>query len=157
MKLISNLALLVFTILACPGISHAFPALGDDVKFVAMYQNSPVVIEKTIISQDTIHNTFTVHNRMTYQGRVIQDQTAELPFNFLYTPEKISHVIATCESREGAVSDMVVAGTKMKVCEFYNEDSQLTDILGPVPFGQIRFQMYLEGEEFLDFNLTKFK
>jgi hypothetical protein len=29
-------------------------------------------------------------------------------------------------------------------------------MIGPVPFGQVRFQVYLQGEEFLDFNLKKF-
>jgi hypothetical protein len=44
----------------------------------------------------------------------------------------------------------------IKVCEFYNEDSQLSYMIGEVPFGQVKFQIYLQDEDFLDFNLTRF-
>ncbi len=56
---------------------------------------------------------------------------------------------------QGALWDLMVLGSKMRVCEFYHEDSRLTYILGPVPFGLIRFQVYPGEEEFLDFHLTK--
>jgi hypothetical protein len=139
-----------------PSLSWAFPSVGDFVQYQAIYKDAPVIMEKRVLAHDIDLNTFTVSLLTTYKDRVLQDQTNELPAGFLYTPLKIKHVLKTCEAREGAVGDMTVAGVKMQVCEFYNEDSQLTDILGPVPFGQIRFQVYLEGEEFLDFNLTQF-
>ena len=140
-----------------PTFVWAFPAEGDFVQYIASYKNFPVVMEKKVVAHDSEHNSFTVSTITTYKERVIQDQLVELPESFLYNLIKIQHVLDTCVSREGALSLMLIQGKKMQVCEFYNEDSQLSDILGPVPFGQIRFQVYLEGEEFLDFNLNKYE
>lgn len=140
-----------------PTFTWAFPAEGDFVQYMAPYKNSPVIMEKRVVAHDNEHNSFTVSTITTYKERVIQDQLVELPESFLYNPIKIQHVLNTCASREGALGLMLIQGKEMQVCEFYNEDSQLTDILGPVPFGQIRFQVYLEEEDFLDFNLTKYE
>ena len=140
-----------------PTFVWAFPAKGDFVQYVASYKNSPVIMEKRVVAHDNERNSFTVSTITIYRDRVIQDLLVELPESFLYNSIKIQHVLDTCASREGAVGRMVIQGKEMQVCEFYNEDSQLSDILGPVPFGQIRFQVYLEGEEFLDFNLTKYE
>jgi hypothetical protein len=154
MNIIKRYSFIVLALM--PSLSWAFPAVGDFVQYQAIYKDAPVIMEKRVLAHDMDLNTFTVSLLTTYKDIVLQDQTNELPKGFLYTPEKIKRVLETCVAREGAVGNMTVAGIKMQVCEFYNEDSQLTDILGPVPFGQIRFQVYLEGEEFLDFNLTQF-
>lgn len=137
--------------------AHAYPALGDFVRYEAKYEGSMVVMEKRVLNHDVVENSFEVRTLVTYQDRVLQDETYSLPHNFLYTPEKVASVIKNCEAREGAISNVVVQGKKLKVCEFYNEESQLTDMIGPVPFGLVRFQIYLEGEEFLDFNLSAFE
>jgi hypothetical protein len=136
--------------------SHAYPALGDFVRYEAKYEGSMVVMEKRVLHHDVSENTFKIRTLVTYKDRVLQDETFVLPHNFLYTPEKVASVLKNCEIREGAISHIEVQGKKLTVCEFYNEESQLTDMIGPVPFGLVRFQIYLEGEEFLDFNLTVF-
>lgn len=137
--------------------AHAYPSLGDFVRYEAKYEGSMVVMEKSVLSHDVVENTFEVRTLVTYKDRVLQDETYALPHNFLYTPEKVASVLKNCEMREGAISNVVVQGKKLTVCEFYNEESQLTDMIGPVPFGLVRFQIYLEGEEFLDFNLSSFE
>ena len=134
----------------------AYPALGDFVRYEAKYEGSMIVMERKILAHDTVEDTFEVRTLVTYQNRIIQDQIHVLPHNFLYTPEKIASVLKNCYAREGMLTDLVIGIQKITGCEFYNEDSQLTSIIGPVPFGLVRFQNYLQGEEFLDFNLTYF-
>ena len=136
--------------------SWAFPETGDFVQFVAMYEGSPVVMEKRVLFYDPADKMCKVKSIMTYKDRVIQEQTVKVPDTFLYNLEKIQDVLRNCEAREGVISNVTVDGKSFQVCEFYNEDSQLTSMIGPVPFGLVRYQVYLEGETFLDFNLTKF-
>ncbi|MBU6153904.1 MAG: hypothetical protein KGP28_06340 [Bdellovibrionales bacterium] len=140
----------------CFGLNQvlAFPSVGDRVRYEAPYQGAVVIQEREIMHQDAAGEVFGVHTITTYRGRVVEEKWVDLPKSFLYTPEKIEEVIRNCVKREGALSDLMVLGLRMRVCEFYHEDSQLTYILGPVPFGLIRFQVYLEDEEFLDFHLT---
>ena len=138
-------------------VAHAYPALGDFVRYEAKYEGSMVVMEKRVLSHDETENAFEIRTVITYKDRVLKDETFTLPHNFLYTPEKVASVIKNCEIREGAISQVDVQGKKLTVCEFYNEESLLTDMIGPVPFGLVRFQVYLEGEEFLDFNLSAFE
>jgi hypothetical protein len=88
---------------------------------------------------------------------IYRDEVLSLPRSFLYSPEKIANVLATCVSREGALGHERIQGRTIEVCEFYNEDSQMTTILGKVPFGQVRFQEYLGEGEFLDFQLVRFQ
>jgi hypothetical protein len=145
-------------ILGCCLIStgvRAFPSVGDRVRYEAPYRDAMVIQEKEVLREDIQRQVFEVHTITTYLGNVVDEKWVELPGSFLYTPEKIADVIRNCVRREGALSDLMVLGSKMRVCEFYHEDSQLTYILGPVPFGLIRFQVYLGEEEFLDFHLTK--
>jgi len=136
--------------------SFAFPANGDFAQYTAKYEGFPVVMEKRVLAHDGDSDQFVVRTLTTYRDRVLQDQTVTLPRSFLYSLDKIKDVIQHCVAREGAVQVVQVLGAKMEICEFYNEDSQLTNILGPVPFGQIRFQTYIGGEDFLDFNLSAF-
>jgi hypothetical protein len=145
-----------FFILLTSSFVWSYPESGDFVQYEASYEGSLVLMEKKVLSHDSENDSFKVRTLVTYKERIIQDQTVILPRSFLYTPEKIQHVIDTCLTREGAISDVRVQGKELKVCEFYNEDSQLTFMIGPVPFGQVRFQVYLQGDEFLDFNLKKF-
>jgi len=133
----------------------AYPALGDRVEYQAFWEQDPVVMTKEVISQDAESGLYRVHTLTTFRNQILQDQTVDLPKSFLYTPEKIKDVMRTCESREGALGLEKIDGKMLKVCEFYNEDSQLTNILGPVPFGLIRFQVYIGGEDFLDFHATR--
>ena len=147
-------ALLLLSLLPASGM--AYPAMGDFTRHEAEYRGFPVIQERRILSHDADSDTFEVNTRSTYRGRVLEDVTRTLPRMFLYTHEKIADTLKHCAEREGAVSDIRLKGKILRSCEFYNEDSQLTTIVGPVPFGQIRYQIYLEGEEFLDFNLVDY-
>ena len=139
-----------------PTLSWAYPALGDFVHYEAKFEDAYVKLEKTVLSHDLVANTFEVRTFMTFKGNVLQNDIHVLPYSFLYTPEKVASVIKNCEAREGMITELVVQSIPMSVCEFYNEESQLTNMIGPVPFGVVRFQVYLQGEDFLDFNLTSF-
>jgi hypothetical protein len=136
--------------------AYAYPSLGDFVRYEAKYEGSMIKMERKVLSHDTVQNTFEVRTLVIYQDRIIQDDTHVLPHSFLYTPEKVASVIKNCYAREGMLTNMVIQNKKLTVCEFYDEGSQLTNMIGPVPFGLVRFQNYLQGEEFLDFNLTYF-
>ena len=147
---------ILFVLFCFPGFALAYPSLGDFVRYEAKYEGSMVVMEKKVLNHHVTENIYEVRTLVTFKDRIIQDVTHALPYHFLYTPEKVASVLKNCELREGAISHVVVQKKQLTVCEFYNEESQLTDMIGPVPFGVVRFQVYLEGEEFLDFNLTAF-
>ena len=146
----------LFFILLLPSLSFAYPALGDFVHFEAKYEGSVIIMEKKVLTHNIENNTFDVRTLITYKGEIIKDATYTLPYSFLYTPEKIALIMENCYSREGMITDLVISAKKVKACEFYHEDSQLTYMIGTVPFGQVRFQEYLGNGEFLDFNLTYF-
>lgn len=146
----------LFLTLFLPTLSFAYPALGDFVHFEAKFHGSTITMEKKVLNHDLENNTFDVRTLVIYKGEIIKDTTHSLPYNFLYNPAKIDNVMKTCYSREGMITDLVISGKKIKACEFYHEDSQLSYMIGPVPFGQVRFQEYLGNGEFLDFNLTYF-
>lgn len=130
--------------------------MGDFVRYEALYEGQVITLEKKILTHDLERNTFIVRNLMLYKNEIIQDQLFEVPHSFLYSPAKVQNVLETCVSREGALGDMRVEDKNVKVCEFYDEGSQLTYMIGNVPFGQVRFQVYLKDEEFLDFHLKRF-
>ncbi len=134
----------------------AFPESGDFVHFEAIYEGKKVVLEKKILEHNKETDIFKVRSLMLYDDQIVQDQIFDQPRNFLYSTEKVNHVLSTCEAREGALGEITLGSKNFKVCEFYDEDSQLTSMIGMVPFGVVRFQQYLQGEEFLDYNLTKF-
>ena len=136
--------------------AHAFPAVGDHVEFSARYGSEQVVYEKSIKFQEPENGRFGVRILIRMGERILRDEVLMIPGGFLYTPEKIQHVLSTCVQREGALGTLRIQGRDVSTCEFYHEDSQLTTILGRVPFGQIRFQEYLGAGEFLDFWLQHF-
>lgn len=138
-------------------ISHSYPRQGDYVRFEAQYKDSMVQFEKEIPSENSEADIFEARSFFSYKGQILKEQIVSLPKAFLFTPEKIRHVLQTCVQREGALGEIILQNKKIKLCEYYNEDSQLTNMVGEVPFGQIRFQIYLEGETFLDFNLKEFR
>ena len=155
MKLITYILILTSTMYSITTFSY--PNKGDYVKFEAAFENDVILFEKKILSQDLENETFEVHSYFTYKGEIFREQRIILPRTFLFTPEKIEHVLQTCVRREGALGEVIIQNKKIKVCEYYNEDSQLTEIVGRVPFGLLRFQIYLEGETFLDFHLKEFE
>lgn len=147
---------LIFLLVLFPSLALAYPAVGDFVQFEAKHQGSSVITEKRILSHDVPSDSFEVHIFTTYQEVVIMDVVRVLPRSFLYSPAKVENVLKTCVSREGMISQVLVDNKKLSVCEFWDEGSQLTYMIGPVPFGQVRFQEYLGDGVFLDFNLMKF-
>ena len=156
MKQLTNSIFKFLFLVGCCSSLWAYPEMGDFVRFEALYEGQVVTLEKKILSHDVEKNSYLVRNLMLYNNEIIQDQTFELPHSFLYNPTKVQNVLETCESREGALGDMMVEDKNVKVCEFYDENSQLTYMIGHVPFGQVRFQIYLKDEEFLDFHLKRF-
>ncbi len=156
MKKITNSLFKFLFLIGFSSSLWAYPEMGDFVRFEALYEGQVVTLEKKVLSHDLEKNTYRVRNLMLYKNEIIQDQTFELPHSFLYTPAKVQNVLETCESREGAIGDMMVEDKNVKVCEFYDENSQLTYMIGQVPFGQVRFQIYLKDEDFLDFHLKRF-
>jgi len=151
MKKIFSILLLLFSV-----SSWSFPQVGDFVRFEAEFQGDHYRLEKKVLDHNSANDSFRVRTLVLVNNEIVQDQTHELPRNFLYTPEKVDSVFKTCVSREGALGQIQIEGRPLKVCEFYNEDSQMTYMIGKVPFGQFRFQIYLKDEDFLDFNLKRF-
>lgn len=146
----------LFVYLTTLSYTWAFPSVGDFVRYEATYDGGILAMEKKVLAHDSVKDTFSVRRLTIYKEEVVKDETLELPRSFLYDTKKVQHVFETCAQREGALGDLVVGGKKIQICEFYNEDSQLTYMIGSVPFGQVRFQNYLGGEDFLDFYLKKF-
>jgi hypothetical protein len=138
-----------------PLAALAFPALGDHVEFEARHPDGVIRLEKSVKAHDVDRDVFTVRTLIRQGERVIEDSRVELPRSFLYTPEKVANLLKTCVEREGALGTERIGGREVRVCEFYHEDSGLTTILGAVPFGQIRFQVYVGEGEFLDFWLKR--
>jgi hypothetical protein len=151
-----RLQLIAWIWIAITSSAQAFPAIGDHVEFEARYRGGKVVLEKSVKSFDPSSDRFGVRTLMRMGDTLLRDDLYLLPRSFLYTPEKIARVLSTCVSREGALGRERIQGRMVEVCEFYHEDSQLTTVLGRVPFGQIRFQEYLGDGEFLDFHLVRF-
>jgi hypothetical protein len=135
--------------------AQAFPAVGDHVEFESQYKGRKIVFEKSVKTYDSATDHFGVRFLKRVGDSVLRDEVLLMPRAFLYTPEKIIHVLKTCVSREGALGRERIQGQTVEVCEFYNEDSQMTTILGKVPFGQVRFQEYLGDGEFLDYHLVR--
>jgi hypothetical protein len=138
-------------------LAWAFPAKGDYVRYEAPYEGHPVIIEKEILDDLEEQNQFLIKTTTTYQGQVLRELIYPEDKFYTLTPQKIESILKHCVEREGARGTYTIGSQTVDVCESYNEDSQLTQMVGMVPFGMIRFQIYLEEEEFLDFYLTQFR
>lgn len=137
--------------------AYAFPGKGDYARYEAPYEGSNVIIEKTILEDNQEEDYFLVENKITYKDEIIQHSFVQDPKRNILNPTKIQSMLNHCVEREGARGTFVIKDQTVEVCETYNEDSQLTQMVGMVPFGIIRFQIYLEEEDFLDFYLVDFK
>lgn len=136
--------------------AFAFPAVGDYARYEARFRGEIMVMEKQLTSQNADQNTFTQVTRVLMKDEVLQEEIVEIASLWLYSREKVSNVLKNCLRREGAPGSIIIQGQNIKTCTFFNEESQLDYSIGMVPFGQVRFQVHLGGEEFLDFNLVKF-
>lgn len=140
-----------------PSLVLAYPAVGDFVRYEAKYQGIIVAMERKVLSYDADADTMEVRSLLIVDGEVTKDQTFMQPKTFLFNAEKMANLLKTCLRREGIVGSETVEGITFKTCSFYNEDAMMTSTIGDVPFGDVRYQIYLQGEEFLDFNLVKFR
>lgn len=147
--------LLGITLSGFGSVSHAFPAVGDHVEFEARYEGRKIVFERSIKGRQG--DTFEVRVLLRADSQILRDEQFQVPRSFLYDRGKIEHVLSTCVVREGARDRTRIGNRWVESCEFWHEDSQLTTILGAVPFGQIRFQEYLGDGVFLDFWLQRFQ
>lgn len=151
MKLLSLLSLLIsFNI-------FAFPAVGDFARYEAQFRGEKVVMEKELLDFSSERKAYKQLTRLLVKGEVVQEQLLEIESLWFYTEVKVNNVLTNCLRREGALGQEEIEGNLVKVCTFYNEDAQLDYSIGMVPFGQVRFQLFVKGEEFLDFNLVKFR
>lgn len=148
--------LLALTLLF-PSFVLAYPAIGDFVRYEAKYEGDIVAMERKVLSYDASEDKFEVRSLVIFHGDITRDETFMLPKAFLFNAEKMANLLKTCWRREGIVGDETVEGVTFKTCSFYNEDSMMTSTIGDVPFGDVRYQLYLGDGEFLDFNLVKFR
>lgn len=98
-----------------------------------------------------------IRSLLTFRGEVVKDETFMLPKSFLFNADKMANLLKSCVRREGIIGSETVEGVTVKTCSFYNEDAMMTTKIGDVPFGDVRYQIYLRDEEFLDFNVVKFR
>jgi hypothetical protein len=150
MKVLILLMLMPLTVLA-------FPNVGDFVQYEAKYEDDVVIQRKKIISYDEVRDSFQIGYIVSFKGRILEQVVYDTSRSFIYSKDKVLDVLKNCQIREGALSDYDIQGKIVKACEFYDEPSQLSYMIGMVPFGSIRFQTYLGNEEFLDFYITKFE
>lgn len=137
--------------------AHSFPRVGDYVRFEALFRGEKVMLEKELVEHYPEKNSYLQYTRITFRGEIIQEQTLEMDQLWFFTEEKIRNVLKNCTRREGALGKTEVQGQWIDTCIFHNEDAQLDSELGMVPFGQVRFQQFLGGEDFLDYYLISFK
>lgn len=137
--------------------TFAFPAVGDFARYEAQFRGEKVVMEKELLDFSFERKAFMQLTRLIMKGEVIQEQLLEIESLWFYTEAKVNNVLKNCLRREGALGKVEIEGKVIKTCTFYNEDAQLDYSIGMVPFGQVRFQLFVTGEEFLDFNLVKFR
>lgn len=135
---------------------HAFPQEGDHARYEARYQGKTYEMKKSIIGYYADKDSYLVASKVSLNGEILDESLNELSSSWLYTPSKIENVLKTCVRREGALETLKISGKSVQVCSFYNEDAQMDYSIGMVPFGQVRFQHYLGGGEFLDFYLVDF-
>ena len=148
--------LLAFTILF-PSLVLAYPAVGDFVRYEAKYEGDIVAMERKVLSYDANEDKLEVRNLVIFHGEITRDETFMLPKAFLFNAEKMANLLKTCIRREGVLGSESIEGKIIRTCSFYNEDSMMTSTIGDVPFGDVRYQLYLGDGEFLDFNLVKFR
>ncbi|MFM6928384.1 MAG: hypothetical protein ACKOX6_07960 [Bdellovibrio sp.] len=148
------LMVLVFTLL--PFKVFAFPEIGDYARYMATFRGDAYEIKRTLTEYYPETNSFRHIWKLSKNGVVVAEESTQLPYGWFYTPKKIENVLSSCVKREGVLGEIIIQNQKVPSCTFFNEESLLDYSVGMVPFGQIRFQLHLSGEYFLDFNLVSF-
>jgi hypothetical protein len=146
----------LITFFTCSHNVFAYPHVKDYARYEANYKDSKIIIEKTIKESDPEGMSFLVYTLITFKGTILDEKEFVTPRSSMFNKQKIENVLNTCHSRGGARWHIILQGQTIQTCTYYNEDAQLDQMIGDVPFGQIRFQIYLGNEEFLDFNLVQF-
>ena len=152
-----KLFILLIIFFTCSQNVFAYPQVKDYVRYEAPYKDSKIIIEKTVKESDPERQRFLVYTLITFKGTILDEKEFVTPRSSMFNKQKIENILKTCHSRGGARWHIILQGQTIQTCTYYNEDAQMDQIVGDVPFGQIRFQIYLGNAEFLDFNLTQFK
>lgn len=143
-------------LIALPSQVLAFPEPGDYARYVATFRGDTYEIKRTLTEYYPETNSFRQVWKLSKNGESVVEESKQLPYGWFYTEKKIENVLNSCVSREGVLGDVVIQDHKIPSCTFFNEESLLDYTVGMVPFGQIRFQLHLSGEYFLDFHLVSF-
>lgn len=134
----------------------AFPNEGNYARYLASFNGETYEYKKMLTHFNPQKNTFVQITKLSKGDEIIRESSNELAYMWFYNEAKVQNVLDTCVRREGALGDYVVQEQTIKSCAFYSEDSGLEYVIGMVPFGQLRFQIYLQNEDFLDFYLVNF-
>ncbi len=148
---------LLFLCFILPTFAFAFPNVGDSVQYEAPYKDGVLIHKKKIISYDKVRDSFQIGNVVTFKGEILEQVVDDTHRSWLYSEKQVEDVLTDCRMREGSLTDMEIDHKIAKVCEFYDEPSQLSYMIGMVPFAAVRFQHYISATEYLDFYLTKFE
>lgn len=135
----------------------AYPEVGDFVRYEAQDQGKVVAIEKKVLSTSADNSSLEVRTLIIFDQEIRRDETHVFPKEFLFNPEKLGRLLKSCLGRHGALGEELIQDQWIRTCSFFNEDALMTSTMGDVPFGEVRFQIYLGEGEFLDFNLVQFR
>lgn len=149
--------LLISFLLLCSSLSFSFPNEGDFVRYQAQQGSDTYEIKKGLIEYDPFTDSYLETYKLTLNEEILDEYVIAVQSWWLYNPTKVLDLLRTCVRREGALERMKIANSFVDVCTFHNESAQLDYSIGMVPFGQVRFQHYLGGSQFLDFYLVDFQ
>lgn len=152
--LVKYLFVLLSTLL--PVQVFAFPALGDYARYVASFRGDSYEVKRTLTEYYPESNSFRHVWKLSKNDILIKEESTQLPYGWFYTEKKIENVLSSCVRREGVLGNELIQNEMIPTCAFFNEESLLDYSVGMVPFGQVRFQLRLTGEDFLDFHLVSF-
>lgn len=144
-------------LLVTSAYAFAFPNVGDSVQYEAPFKDGIIIHKKKIISYDQVRDSFQVGEVVTFKGEILEQVVHDTKRSWLYSQERVADILKGCRQREGSLTDMEIDHEIVSVCEFYDEPSQLSYMIGMVPFAAVRFQHFTSTTEYLDFYLTKFE
>lgn len=144
-------------LLVTSAYAFAFPNVGDFVQYEAHYKEGTLIHKKKIISYDQVRDSFQVGEIVTFKGEILEQVVHDTKRSWLYSDKQVEDVLKGCRQREGSLTDMEIDHKIVSVCEFYDEPSQLSYMIGMVPFAAVRFQRFISTTEYLYFYLTKFE
>jgi len=148
--------IIFLTLFSYQALALNFPEVGNYARYEAILHGKKYEMKKALIDYNSDQDSFTQASKMTTGDQVLEDSVYQIGRQWFYTPEKVESVLKNCLRREGAPEKIEISGVLISACTFHNMDAQLDYTIGMVPFGQLRFQLYLGRSEFLDFHLVEF-